>query len=291
MTEPSRKPWSADDIPSQSGRTVIITGANSGLGAETAKALARHGAKVVLACRNTAKADDVAAAIGAAATVRDLDSVRAFADTVDGADVLINNAGIMAVPLRRTAQGFESQMGTNHLGHFALTALLLPKITDRVVTLSSGMHLLGRINLGDLNWQRRVYRRWQAYGDSKMANLMFGLELAKRLRDAGSDKKSFIAHPGIASTSLTGHTESIYGPLMKLTVLPIGQSSADGALPTLLAATTPDARSGTFFGPKLLFGLRGAPVKSGYAGRAKDKAIREGLWRESERLTGITFSV
>ncbi len=290
----SRKSWPDAHIPDQSGRTVIITGANSGLGADTAKALAARGAQVVLACRNTDKADQVAAQIGPAATVReldlaDLDSVRRFADSVDAADILINNAGIMAVPLRRTAQGFESQMGTNHLGHFALTALLLPKISDRVVTLSSFMHLLGRIKLDDLNWERRIYRRWQAYGDSKMANLMFGLELADRLREAGSEKKSFIAHPGIARTKLMGHSRSVYGPLMQVFVRPLGQSSAAGARPTLLAAITSDAPSGTFFGPKL--GVRGGPAKAGHAGRANREAGREGLWEESEKLTGIGFDV
>ena len=297
MTHTSSTPWSVADIPDQTGRTVIITGANSGLGAETATALAARGAHVVLACRNTAKAGEVAARIGDKATVRaldlaDLDSVRAFAGTVGGADVLINNAGIMAVPLRRTAQGFESQIGTNHLGHFALTALLLPTITDRVVTLSSGLHQLGRIDLGDLNWERRRYRRWQAYGDSKMANLMFGLELAERLRAAGSAIRSQIAHPGYASTGLVGHTETLLDPIARLGArLPIAQSAADGALPTLLAATAPDAESGRFYGPTQLFGLRGAPGRSGYNARARDRAIREGLWRESERLTGIDFDV
>ncbi|MCK5757269.1 MAG: SDR family NAD(P)-dependent oxidoreductase, partial [Mycobacterium sp.] len=162
--------WTTADIPDQTGRRFVVTGANSGLGAETAKALAKAGATVTLACRNVNKAQPVAAEIGPNATVAQLDladlaSVRTFADSCDGADVLINNAGVMAIPMRRTADGFEMQMGTNHLGHFALTALLLPKIADRVVTLSSSMHQIGRIDLDDLNWEARRYRRWRAYGD------------------------------------------------------------------------------------------------------------------------------
>lgn len=289
--------WSTGDIPDQAGRRFVVTGANSGLGAETAKALARAGAQVTLACRNTAKADAVAGEIGSAATVAqldlaDLDSVRRFADGFSGADVLVNNAGVMAIPLRRTAQGFEMQMGTNHLGHFALTALVLDRIADRVVTLSSGMHQLGRIDLGDLNWEKRRYRRWQAYGDSKMANLMFGKELAARLTEAGSTTTSMIAHPGYAATELQGRTESVQDVFMRLmNKLPVVQSAASGALPTLYAATSPDATNGTFYGPTELFGMRGAPGVSGYHKRADDVAIRGGLWTASEKLSGIPFEV
>lgn len=289
--------WSTADIPDQTGRTFVVTGANSGLGAATAKALAKAGAAVTLACRNTAKADAVADQIGDAATVAqldlaDLDSVHRFADGFTGADVLINNAGVMAIPLRRTAQGFEMQMGTNHLGHFALTALLLDKIADRVVTLSSGMHQIGRIDLGDLNWEQRRYRRWRAYGDSKMANLMFGKELAARLAASGSSKLSMIAHPGYAATELQGRSESVEDILMTfLNKTPAAQSAANGALPTLFAATSPDAVSGLFYGPSELFGMRGAPGISGYNKRADDLAIREGLWTVSEKLTGISFEI
>ncbi|GAB88695.1 oxidoreductase [Gordonia rhizosphera] len=289
--------WSVSDIPDQTGRTVVVTGANSGLGAETAKALAGAGAQVILACRNTEKADRVATEIGAAATVAHLDlahldSVRAFADEFTGADVLINNAGVMAIPLRRTAQGFEMQIGTNHLGHFALTALVLPKITERVVTLSSMMHQIGRIDLGDLNWEKRRYSRWRAYGDSKMANLMFGKELAARLSAAGSSKVSLIAHPGYAATGLQGHSESFEDVFMNLVnKTPIPQSAAGGALPTLYAATSPDITTGTFYGPTEFFGSRGAPGRSGYSKRADDLALREGLWTVSEKLTGITFDI
>lgn len=289
--------WSAADIPDQAGRRFVVTGANSGLGAETAKALAAKGAQVVLACRNTAKANGVVAQIGSAATVAqldlaDLDSVRRFADAFTGADVLVNNAGVMALPLRRTADGFEMQIGTNHLGHFALTALILDRIADRVVTLSSGVHQIGRIDLGDLNWEKRRYRRWQAYGDSKMANLMFGKELAARLSAKGSSTASMIAHPGYAATELQGRSENFTDVVMRLSnKLPIAQSAAAGALPTLYAATSPDATSGTFYGPTKLFGLHGAPGRSGYHKRADDVAVRTGLWERSETLTGTAFGI
>ncbi|MFW0795969.1 oxidoreductase [Gordonia sp. CPCC 205515] len=289
--------WSTADIPDQSGRRFVVTGANSGLGAETAKALAAKGAQVVLACRNTGKADAVATQIGSAATVAeldlaDLDSVRRFADAFTGADVLVNNAGVMAVPLRRTADGFEMQIGTNHLGHFALTALILDRISDRVVTLSSGVHQIGRIDLGDLNWELRRYRRWQAYGDSKMADLMFGKELAARLSASGSSTTSMIAHPGYAATELQGRSENFTDTFMRLmNTLPVAQSAAAGALPTLYAATSPDATNGTFYGPTKLFGMHGAPGRSGYNKRADDVAVRKGLWELSEKLTGTPFGI
>ncbi|WP_431839745.1 oxidoreductase [Gordonia hongkongensis] len=289
--------WTTADVTDQTGRTFVVTGANSGLGYQTAKVLVRAGAEVVLACRNTAKADAVASELGPKATVAkldlaDLESVRAFAAGVTGADVLINNAGLMAVPFRRTTDGFEMQIGTNHLGHFALTALLLPKITERVVTVSSTMHQIGDIQLDDLNWEQRRYRRWRAYGDSKMANLMFGKELAARLAAAGSSKKSLIAHPGYASTELQGRSENFSDFFAKLgNKLPIAQPAAEGALPQLYAATLPDARSGTFYGPTQFFGMRGAPGRSDYKKAADDVEFRTALWEESERLTGEKFDV
>ncbi|MCF3940934.1 oxidoreductase [Gordonia tangerina] len=286
--------WTTADIPDQTGRRFVVTGANSGLGAETAKALAKAGATVTLACRNVNKAQPVAAEIGPNATVAQLDladlaSVRTFADSCDGADVLINNAGVMAIPMRRTADGFEMQMGTNHLGHFALTALLLPKIADRVVTLSSSMHQIGRIDLDDLNWEARRYRRWRAYGDSKMANLMFGKELAERLAAAGSSTSSMIAHPGYAATELQGRSETVEDVFMKFGNKIFAQSAAEGALPTLYAATSPDATNGTFYGPTEMFGSRGAPGVSGYHKRADDAGVRDKLWTMSEQLTKTDF--
>ncbi|MDQ2781954.1 MAG: SDR family NAD(P)-dependent oxidoreductase, partial [Actinomycetota bacterium] len=201
-------PWSSSETPDQSGRTFVITGSNSGIGLEAAKVLSRKGAHVVMACRNLEKAQQARAEVGGTAEVRHLDtasleSVHAFADGLDGeVDVLVNNAGIMAVPQARTTDGFESQLGTNFLGHFALTGLLLPRVTDRVVTLSSGAHRMGRINLEDPNWENRRYRRWSAYGQSKLADLMFAYELQRRLLLAGSSVRSIAAHPGYAATNL-----------------------------------------------------------------------------------------
>ncbi|MGV9823970.1 oxidoreductase [Gordonia sp. NPDC003429] len=288
--------WSAADIPDQTDRTFIVTGANSGLGEQTARALAAAGASVILACRNTTKAQAVADDIGNLASVApldlaDLSSVRDFAESFGGADVLVNNAGVMAPPLRRTADGFEMQMGTNHLGHFALTGLILPRIRERVVTVSSGMHHAGRLDLDDINWQRRQYRRWRAYGDSKLANLMFGKDLADRLAAAGSPASSFVVHPGFASSEL-GQNEATGDLLFRLGAsLPIAQSAADGALPTLFAATSPDAVNGTYYGPTKLFGTRGAPGACGFSRRADDTTVRRGLWDLSEQLTGVRFEI
>ena len=289
--------WSTRDIPAQNGRRFIITGANSGLGAETAKAVAAAGAQVTLACRNTDKAKVVADQIGSAATVArldlsDLESVRSFAETVDQAEVLVNNAGVMAVPFARTVDGFEMQMGTNHLGHFALAALLDAKITERVVVLSSIAHRSARIDVDDLNWERRRYNRWTAYGDSKFANMLFGLELARRYEAAGSSKRAILAHPGYASTGLMGKSQTPADIVMNIgNLLRVGQSAAQGALPPLFAATSAEAVNGRYYGPRGPGGLRGAPTEASMRPAAKNQGLRERLWSQSEKLTGIPFSV
>ncbi|WP_406235985.1 oxidoreductase [Nocardia sp. NBC_01009] len=286
--------WDTLNIPDQSGRTFIVTGANSGLGAVTARALAGAGAEVVLACRNVAKGERVASGIGARAQVRKLDladlaSVREFADSVDKADVLINNAGVMAVPLGRTADGFEMQVGTNHLGHFALTGLLLDKISDRVVTVSSGAHRTGKIDLDDLNWERRKYQRWPAYGQAKLANLMFANELHRRLTAAGSPKISVAAHPGYAATELQSHTESVQDTIMAYGNRLLAQSAEMGALPELFAATE-KIEPGAFYGPDGWLGLRGYPARSSSSAASKDAEVARGLWELSEKLTGVTYN-
>ncbi|MDF0528494.1 oxidoreductase [Tsukamurella sp. 8F] len=286
--------WSAADIGDQTGRHFVVTGANSGLGKETALALGRAGATVTLACRDVLKAQPVAAEMGDRASVRHLDladlrSVREFAGAVGDIDVLINNAGVMGTPLRRTADGFEMQFGTNHLGHFALTGLLLDRISERVVTMSSFMHHLGQVDLADPNYERRRYERWTAYGQSKLANLQFALELARRLSAAGSSVSSAAAHPGYAATGLQSHTESFMDAVMGLGNRLLAQPAAEGALPELYAATSADAASGGFYGPKQLFGMRGRPGKSRMSGAARNTEAAAGLWQLSEDLTGVTF--
>src|SRR5919204_1412293 len=247
--------WTAADLPSYQGRTVIVTGANSGLGEVTARELARVGAKVILACRNTDKGAEAAATMTGDVEVRKLDlqdlaSVRAFADGVDGVDVLVNNAGIMAVPYAQTVDGFESQIGTNHLGHFALTNLLLPKITDRVVSISSMFHWMGRINLKDLNWKARPYSPWGAYSQSKLANLLFTSELQRRLDSAGSAVRALAAHPGYSDTNLQGHSAGkIGGALMRLGNRLMATDADFGARQTLYA-TSQDLPGNTYIGPR-----------------------------------------
>jgi NAD(P)-dependent dehydrogenase (short-subunit alcohol dehydrogenase family) len=286
--------WTEADIPDQSGRTVVVTGANSGLGAATARALAAHGATVVLACRDTAKGAAAAATMTGALSVRALDladlaSVRAFAKETGTVDVLINNAGVMAVPHQRTADGFEMQLGTNFLGHFALTGLLLPRITERVVTLSSGVHKIGKIDLGDLNFDRRRYRPWASYAQSKLADLMFAYELQRRLAHHGSRVRSVAAHPGYAATELQGHTESLMDRVMALGNRVVAQSAAMGALPTLYAATMPEVSGGDYYGPDGIGELRGHPHRVGSSKASKDTGVATKLWDRAAELTGVTF--
>jgi NAD(P)-dependent dehydrogenase (short-subunit alcohol dehydrogenase family) len=284
--------WTAADIPSQTGRTAVVTGANSGLGLATARELARAGASVVLAVRNLERGAQAAESIEGDVTVRqlhlaDLASVRAFADGWTGdLDVLVNNAGIMMVPAGRTADGFELQFGTNHLGHFALTNLLLPHVTDRVVTVSSGLHRSGVIDLDDLNWRRRAYNATAAYGQSKLANLLFTLELQRRLTAAGSPVRALAAHPGYSATNLQGRTGNrIADGGMRLANLVIAQSDARGALPTLAAATR-DLPGGSYLGPDGFQEMRGYPVLVGRSAAAGDPELARRLWEASVELTG-----
>jgi NAD(P)-dependent dehydrogenase (short-subunit alcohol dehydrogenase family) len=284
--------WTAADLPSFAGRTVIVTGANSGLGLITARELARVGAKTILAVRNTTKGDDAAATMTGDVEVRKLDlqdlaSVRAFADGIDSVDVLINNAGIMAVPYAQTVDGFESQIGTNHLGHFALTNLLLPKISDRVVTVASIMHLLGRINLKDLNWKSRPYLPWPAYGQSKLANLLFTKELQRRLDAAGSQVKALVAHPGYSATELQSHSEGLVAKVFQAGSALMATTAEFGARQTLYAASQ-DLPGNTYIGPRFaMWGPTGpTPLRSPLARDPKKAAA---LWELSEQLTDTKF--
>jgi NAD(P)-dependent dehydrogenase (short-subunit alcohol dehydrogenase family) len=297
--------WTADDIPSLTGTTAIVTGAGSGLGTITARELARAGARVIMAVRDTAKGERAAAAIradvpGAELTLRhldlaDLSSVRAFASEIEGPlDRLINNAGVMAPPRRLTADGFESQIGTNHLGHFALTGLLLEQLSaapaPRVVTVSSGAHRIGTMRFDDLMWERG-YNNWRAYGQSKLANLLFCFELARRAAQAGSPLRSLAAHPGYAATNLqfAGPTRFYEKAMMTVTNHLIAQSAEMGALPSLYAAVA-DVPSGSFIGPDGFMEQRGHPKVVTAAGRAYDEAAWARLWEMSEQLTGVTFA-
>ncbi|KQM14899.1 short-chain dehydrogenase [Plantibacter sp. Leaf171] len=287
--------WTTADIPDQHGRTVIVTGANSGIGAVTARELAAHGATVILACRDIEKGARAASTMTGDVEVRRLDladlaSIRRFAEGVDGVDVLVNNAGVMAVPERRTADGFEMQIGTNFLGPFALTGLLLDRITTRVVTLSSAAHRAGTIDLADLNWRSRRYRRWAAYGQSKLADLMFSAELQRRLTANGSPVLSVAAHPGFASTELQSHTESAQGPLLGWGTRLLGQSAEMGALPTLYAAVSPDVEPGGYYGPTGFGEMRGDPKPVGRSSAARDEHVAAELWSTAEALTGVTFA-
>jgi NAD(P)-dependent dehydrogenase (short-subunit alcohol dehydrogenase family) len=288
--------WSTADIPDQTGRTIVVTGANSGLGEATAAALAAHGATVVLACRDVVKGEAAAARMTGTVSVRPLDladlaSVRAFAAQTGRIDVLVNNAGVMAVPKRRTADGFELQFGTNFLGPFALTGLLLPQIADRVVTLSSFLHRMGHIDFDDLNWRRRRYRRWQAYAQSKLADLMFAVELGRRLDAAGSPVRSYAAHPGYASTHLQSHTETVLDHVMGVANRLVAQSAEAGALPALYAATVPGLPNGTYYGPGGPGEVWGPPRRVGTSRAARDARAGARLWDQASELTGVTFSV
>ena len=290
--------WTAADIPDQAGRVAVVTGANSGIGRIAARELARAGAEVVCACRNTAKGRE--AFPDGDVEVRELDladlsSVRAFAESFEGKlDLLVNNAGVMAPPRRLTADGFESQFGTNHLGHFALTGLLIGALAaapePRVVTVSSGAHRIGRIRFDDLQGERH-YNNWLAYGQSKLANLLFCFELQRRAEAAGAPLRSIAAHPGYARTNLQFAGPKWYEQVvMRVTNPLLGQSAEMGALPTLYAATYPDLPGGTFVGPNGFMEQRGHPHVVTAAGKAYDEAAARRLWEVSEELTGVRYS-
>ncbi|TRO69441.1 oxidoreductase [Streptomyces sp. IB201691-2A2] len=302
--------WNARDIPDQSGRTVVVTGANSGIGYVTARELARRGARVVLACRSESRGTEAADRLAievpdaeaefAPLDLGDLDSVRefeaAYRRKYGRLDLLVNNAGVMALPQGRTADGFETQFGVNHLGHFALTGLLLPALLAtpgaRVVSVSSFMHALANIDINDLNSERK-YGRWTAYERSKTANLLFVHELARRLAAIGSDVVAAAAHPGYAATNLMTVAPRMEGRKGSERFMEIGsrfvaQSAEAGALPTLYAATAPGVRPDSFTGPSIL-GFRGSPARSLRAKWTLNDRAGQRLWEESERLTGVTY--
>jgi len=292
--------WTAADLRPQNGRTVIITGASSGIGQRAAAALARAGARVVLAVRSLERGQRAAGQMSGEREVReldlaDLDSVRRFAaDWTGPVDVLVNNAGIMAVPAARTPKGFELQFATNHLGHFALTNLLLPHLTDRVVTVSSMAHRMGAIDLDDLNWHRRPYRPWGAYAQSKLANLLFTLELQRRFDSTGASLRAVAAHPGYAATNLQqgisigGKARPRLARFSALAGRLVGQSDELGALPTLYAATQ-DLPGASYLGPDGWAESRGYPGLVGRSVPATDADLARQLWAKSEELTGIRY--
>ncbi len=299
--------WTSDDITGVDGATVLITGANSGLGLETAKALAGHGAQVVMAGRNPQKLARAAAAVEGVrpATLQldlaDLSSVRTaaaeVAQLVPQLDVLINNAGVMATPFERTADGFERQIGTNHLGHFALTGLLLPLLHHdhaRVVNVSSAAHRMGDIDPDDLNYDRRGYSSWPAYGQSKLANLLFTAELDRRAQAAGWDLVAAAAHPGYAATNLqTSGPWYARNPIGKAASrvmnLILAQSAEAGARPQLYAAVGSDVVGNDYFGPDGFRESRGHPVRVGRRSEASDPDLAARLWNASEALTGVVY--
>ena len=304
--------WTAKDMPDLTGRTIVVTGANSGLGYEGARAFAAKGARVVMACRSAEKAgaacDRIRAESRAAKIevksldLASLESVRRFAEevnrTCERIDVLCNNAGVMAIPRRETAEGFEMQLGTNHFGHFALSGLLLPKLCAtkgaRVVTQSSSAHRMGRMAFDDLQGKER-YGKWPAYGQSKLANLLFAFELERRLERAGADVMSVACHPGYAATELQFAGPRMEGSSLMERIMTLGnrllaQDAAAGAWPMLYAATSPDVRGGDYIGPSSVGELWGSPKKVGATARARDAEDAARLWKISEELTGVHYA-
>jgi NAD(P)-dependent dehydrogenase (short-subunit alcohol dehydrogenase family) len=311
--------WSTEQIPDQSGRLAVVTGANSGIGMVAARELAGKGAKVIVACRDTSKGESAAMEMrtGLAADetdadlevraidLADLGSVREFAagmiaDYSEGIDLLINNAGVMAPPRQETADGNEMQFGTNHLGHFALTGLLFDQLKkrtgSRVVTVSSNAHKMGKINFDDLQSERR-YMRWSAYGQSKLANLVFAIDLQKRIDEAGLQMKSMAAHPGLSATNLgsagtgtgNGLVNLLTTPILKFSDAFIAQDADAGAQPTLFAAVSPGLPGGTYVGPDGIGEHRGSPTVVTPRKAAHNHEIAERLWEKSVELTGVEY--
>jgi len=294
MRAPARTPAGLTRL---AGRTVVVTGASSGIGLGAAQALGRAGARVVLAVRDPGRGAAAAATVPGDREVRRLDladlaSVRAFAAAWSGPiDVLVANAGVMATPLRRTADGFELQLATNHLGHFALVNLLLGHVADRVVVVASPAHRLGRIDLADLNWERRRYSPWRAYAQSKLANVLFALELQRRLAAAGSPVRAIAVHPGWVATNLHRHTASrVQDVVIAAAGRLLAQTSAQGAGPTLYGIAE-DVPGGTYVAPGGWQELRGAPRPARPSAAAADPALGRALWDASERLTGVGFGL
>ena len=308
---PHDKPWTADDIPALGGKTVVVTGGNSGIGFEAARQMARKGAHVILACRDTGRAADALEQIRTlhpSASVEamqldlaSLESVHRFARDFAAKsvplDVLCNNAGVMAIPRRTTAEGFEMQIGTNHLGHFALTGLLLEPLlaapAARVVNVSSTAHKPGRIDFDDLQGEKS-YRKWMAYAQSKLANLLFTYELQRRLEAAGARAVSVACHPGYSATNLQAVGPQMSGSRIAARLMDLGnrffsQPAAMGALPTLYAATSPDARGGDYIGPDGFMENYGHPRKTRSTARSHDRAVAMRLWEVSEQLTSVRY--
>src|SRR5271154_304452 len=310
---PDKKSWTADDMPDLSGKTIVVTGANSGIGLEAAREFARKHADVILACRDlgkarTAAADITASAPSAKVDVMELDlsnlaSVRGFSDAFhlqrQTLHVLCNNAGVMAIPYRQTADGFEMQFGTNHLGHFALTGLLLDRLLasegTRVVNVASGAHRIGSIRFDDLQW-KNGYRKWRAYGQSKLANLLFTLELQRKADAAGKKLLCVACHPGYAATNLQAVGPKMMGSSMAEYLMDLGnrafaQSAAMGALPTEYAAVAPDVHGGEYIGPDGVGEFWGHPKRVPCSAAAKDTAAAAKLWEVSEQLTNVHYAL
>jgi NAD(P)-dependent dehydrogenase (short-subunit alcohol dehydrogenase family) len=300
--------WTTEYMPSLAGQRAVVTGANSGLGLETTVALAAHGVEVVMACRSRDKTESAMATIRARAPgaklsfvaldLADLESVRSCAAGLQGRfDLLVNNAGVMALPLKRTRQNFEMQIGTNHLGHFAFTGLVLERLapTARIVSVASMAHrwTLG-INFDDLNFERSRYNKWDAYGKSKLANLLFTFELHRRLRAAGRGQLAVAAHPGYSVSNLGYAGPSMTGSTLERLTMDIGnalfaQDTAMGALPSLYAASAPDVKSGDYIGAGGFREMRGYPKRVGCSRAARDEGSAQRLWELSEQLTGVRY--